>query len=109
MPCEVVNGCLNKDYILIRQTDRIALTWHYFVEFMKKCTILKFLVDVVHDFGSALQPDVDRGFLHVSNVFLFRPATTLVYGVFQFPLSSWPDTEMESSGPGSQFALPVAS
>ena len=31
----------------------------------------KFIVDVVHDFASSLQPDVGRGFLHVSNVFLF--------------------------------------
>ena len=30
----------------------------------------KFIVDVVHDFVSSLQPDVGRGFLHVSNVFL---------------------------------------
>ena len=32
----------------------------------------KFIVDVVHDFVSSLQPDVGRGFLHVSNVFLFN-------------------------------------
>ena len=31
----------------------------------------KFIVDVVHDFASSLQPDVGRGFLHVSSVFLF--------------------------------------
>ena len=31
----------------------------------------KFIVDVVHDFVSSLQPDVGRGFLHVSNMFLF--------------------------------------
>ena len=31
----------------------------------------KFIVDVVHDFVSSLQPDVGRGFLHVSNVFLY--------------------------------------
>ena len=31
----------------------------------------KFIVDVVHDFVSSLQPDVGRGFLHVSHVFLF--------------------------------------
>ena len=30
----------------------------------------KFIVDVVHDFVSSLQPDVGRGFLHISNVFL---------------------------------------
>ena len=32
----------------------------------------KFIVDVVHDFVSSLQPDVGRGFLHVSNVFLCK-------------------------------------
>ena len=32
----------------------------------------KFILDVVHDFVSSLQPDVGRGFLHVSNVFLFQ-------------------------------------
>ena len=31
----------------------------------------KFIVDFVHDFGSSLRLDVGRGFLHVSNVFLF--------------------------------------
>ena len=31
----------------------------------------KFIVDVVHDFGSSLQLGVGRGFLHFSNVFLF--------------------------------------
>ena len=31
----------------------------------------KFIVDVVHDFVSSLQPDVGRGFLHISNVFLY--------------------------------------
>ena len=31
-----------------------------------------FIVDVVHDFVSSLQPDVDRGFLHVSNVFFLK-------------------------------------
>ena len=31
----------------------------------------KFIVDVVRDFVSSLQPDVGQGFLHVSNVFLF--------------------------------------
>ena len=30
----------------------------------------KFIVDVVQDFVSSLQPDVGRGSLHVSNVFL---------------------------------------
>ena len=62
---------LNKDYILIHQTYTIALTWQHFVEYMKKYTMWKFIDDVVHDFGSSLRPDVGRGFLHVSNVFLF--------------------------------------
>ena len=31
----------------------------------------KFIDDVVHDFRSSFQPDVGRGFLHVSNVFCF--------------------------------------
>ena len=35
----------------------------------------KFIVDVVHDFVSSLQPDVGRGFLHVSNVFLLYIST----------------------------------
>ena len=61
---------VNKDYILIHQTYRIAFTWHYFAEFIKKYAMWKFIVDVVHDFVSSLQPDVGRGLLHVSNVFL---------------------------------------
>ena len=61
---------VNKDYILIHQTYSIALTWHYFVEFTEKYAMWKFIVDVVHDFVTSLQPDVGRGFLHVSNVFL---------------------------------------
>ena len=36
----------------------------------EKYAMWKFIVDVVHDFVSSLQPDVGRGFLHVSNVFL---------------------------------------
>ena len=32
----------------------------------------KFIVNIVHDFVSSLQPDVGRGFLHVSNVFLLK-------------------------------------
>ena len=37
----------------------------------EKYAIWKFIIYVVHDFVSSLQPDVDRGFLHVSKVFLF--------------------------------------
>ena len=42
----------------------------------------KFIVDVVHDFVSSLQPDIGRGFLHVSNVFL-------LFGVMCCLLSSF--------------------
>ena len=66
------DGYLNRDYILIHQTYRIAITWHHFVEYMKNYTMWKFKVDVVHDFESSLQPDIGRGFLHVSNVFLLK-------------------------------------
>ena len=38
----------------------------------------KFIVDVVHDFVSSLQPDVGRGFLHVSNVFLLNVARVFI-------------------------------
>ena len=38
----------------------------------------KFIVDVVHDFVSSLQPDVGRGFLHVSNVFLLNSETRYI-------------------------------
>ena len=44
---------------------------NYCVEYIKKYTMWKFIVDVVHDFGSSLWPDVGREFLHVSSVFLF--------------------------------------
>ena len=60
-------GYVNKDHILIHQTYRIAL----FCEIHEKYAMWKFIVDVVHNFVSSLQPDVGRGFVHVSNVFLF--------------------------------------
>ena len=41
----------------------------------EKYAMWKFIVDVVNDFVSSLQPDVGRGFLHVSNVFLLSEAT----------------------------------
>ena len=37
----------------------------------EKYAMWKFMIYVAHDFVSSLQPDVGRGFLHVSNVFLF--------------------------------------
>ena len=48
----------------------------------------KFIVDVVHDFVSSLQPDVGRGFLHVSNVFLYYIAvfTWCNQGFMTWPL-----------------------
>ena len=62
---------VNKDYILIHQTYRIALTWQLFCGIHEKYAMRKFIVDIVHDFVSSLKPDVGWGFLHVSNVFLF--------------------------------------
>ena len=47
------------------------------MELIKKNAIWKFIIDVVHDFASSLQPDVGRGFLHVSNVFLFQVALVI--------------------------------
>ena len=43
----------------------------------EKCTMWKFIIHVVHDFGSSLQPDVGRGFLQVSNVFLWNFARSM--------------------------------
>ena len=40
----------------------------------------KFTVYVVHGFVSSLQPEVGRGFLHVSNVFLFTFRSTDEFG-----------------------------
>ena len=39
----------------------------------------KFIVDV-HDYGSSLRPDVGRGFLHVSNVFLLELSQNIGVG-----------------------------
>ena len=53
----------------------------------EKYAMWKFIVDVVHDFVSSLQPDVGRGFLHVSNVFLL---TLLSYRFpFDIPVSEF--------------------
>ena len=65
---------VNKDYILIHQSYRIVHIWH-FCGIHEKYTMRKFIVDIVHDFGSSLQPDVGRGFLHICNVFLNRIVT----------------------------------
>ena len=45
----------------------------------------KFIVDVVHDFVSSLQPDVGRGFLHVSNVFLLTDFTIIFFAIHSIP------------------------
>ena len=45
----------------------------------EKYAMWKFIVDVVHDFVSSLQPDVGRGFLHVSNVFLWYMYYKIIY------------------------------
>ena len=48
----------------------------------------KFIVDVVHDFGSSPQPDVGRGFLYVSDVFLYLDILVL-YTKYQCLLLGW--------------------
>ena len=70
MPCEVVNICLQGlhfDSPNLQDSFNLAL----FCGIHEKYAMWKFIVDVVNDFVSSLQPDVGRGFLHVSNVFLF--------------------------------------
>ena len=47
-----------------------SLNLALFCGIREKYAMWKFIVDVVHDFVSSIQPDVGRGFLHVSNVFL---------------------------------------
>ena len=48
----------------------------------------KFIIDVVHDFVSSLQPDVGRGFLHVSNVFLLYSTMVIKY-VYHHSVAPW--------------------
>ena len=77
MPCEVVNVIcyqgLHFDSPNLQDSFNLAL----FCGIHEKYAMWKFIVDVVHDFVSSLQPDVGRGFLHVSNVFLFNQGSTL--------------------------------
>ena len=54
----------------------------------EKYAMWKFIVDVVNDFVSSLQPDVGRGFLHVSNVFLFILKWPLTFQTNRYALSS---------------------
>ena len=72
MPCEVVNMiCLHGlhfDSPNLQDSFNLAL----FCGIHEKYAMWKFIVDVVNDFVSSLQPDVGRGFLHVSDVFLFK-------------------------------------
>ena len=62
---------LNKNYILIHQTYKIALNVHYFFEFMKNapCGNSKLMLCMSLEVHSELM--LADGFLHVSNVFLF--------------------------------------
>ena len=61
----------------------------------------KFIVDVVHDFVSSLQPDVGRGFLHVSNVFLLKSSIKFQGHTGQKNQHFWP--ELSISGLYLQF------
>ena len=56
---------------------------------MKKYAMWKFIVDVVYDFVSSLQPDVGRGFLHVSNVFLLKPGFDVLKWTFCLLICTW--------------------
>ena len=67
MPCEVVSVILHFDSPNLQDSLNLAL----FCGIHEKYAMWKFIVDVVHDFVSSLQPDVGRGILHVSNLFLF--------------------------------------
>ena len=71
MPDELVNMItqqgFNFDSPNLQDSFKLAL----FCGIHWKYAMWKFLVDVVHDFVSSLQRDVGRGFLHVSNVFLY--------------------------------------
>ena len=69
---------VNKDYILIHQTYMIDFNLALFCGIHEKYAMWKFIVDVVHEFVSSLQPDVGRGFLHVSNVVLFEELPTIL-------------------------------
>ena len=59
----------------LRDSFNLAL----FCEIHEKYAMWKFIVDVVHDFVSSLQPDVSRGFLHVSNVFLLNMLSPTIF------------------------------
>ena len=67
----------------------------------------KFIVDVVHDFVSSLQPDVGRGFLHVSNVFLLNSQKTPCISVYiKYVTFAWPyqqDFTIETVSPEGTF------
>ena len=56
----------------------------------------KFIVNIVHDFVSSLQPDVGRGFLHVSNVFLLYVASLVQCDSYVFRLCALVITMAES-------------
>ena len=51
---------------------KIPVNNQVFCGIHEKYALWKFKVDFVHAFVSSLQPGVDRGFLHVSNVFLYN-------------------------------------
>ena len=69
----------------------------------------KFIVDVVHDFVSSLQPDVGRGFLHVSNVFLLNMGLLgdgPKCGMLMYPDHLQNDSILASIGPVSTLLWP---
>ena len=70
MPCEVVSVIYEQELHFDSPNLQDSLNLALFCGIHEKYAMWKFIVDVVHDFVSSLQPDVGWGFLHVSNVFL---------------------------------------
>ena len=74
MPDELINMISQQGFHFDSTNLQDSFNLALFCGLHEKYAMWKFIVDVGHDFGSSLRPDVGRGFLHVSNVFLFKSA-----------------------------------
>ena len=63
MPCEVVYVLSQKRLHFDSPNLQDSFNLASFCGIHEKYTMWKFIVDVVHDFGSSLRTDVGRGFL----------------------------------------------
>ena len=72
MPGEFVNTKSQQGFHFGSPIFQDSFNLALFCGIHEKYAMVKFRVDVVDDFGSSLQPDDGRGFLHVSNVFLLQ-------------------------------------